>query len=94
MNESEHLLHELAKKVDDFVFDHSIFPNAILLPTDEIDKFLEMDRKEIKDKLPTIAILIPIDSGTSLDLPLPVLLPVIATKLQRERAIILENKEL
>jgi hypothetical protein len=88
------LLEELAKKVDDFVYDHNIYPNAILLSVAEITTLTEVDRLEIKDKLPTIVSLIPIDCDLPIDLPLPVLLPTIATKIQRERTANIEKKDL
>jgi len=94
VSQGDILLQELTKKVDDFVFDHSIFPNAILLSVADIITLTEVDKEEVKNKLPTVACLIPIDCESLLDLPLPVLLPVVATKLQRKQVIILENKDL
>jgi len=88
------LLEELAKKVDDFVYDHNIYPNAILLSVAEIATLAEVNKPEINDKLPTIVSLIPIDCDLLIDLPLPVLLPTIATKLQRERTTNIEKKDL
>ena len=94
MTVSQDLLLELIQKVDDFVFDHDVFPNAILLSLDNIIVLAEMDRIEIKKNLPTIVSLIPVEDTLAFDLPLPVLLPVIATRLQRAKAIVLENKNL
>lgn len=87
------LLSDLIQKVDDFVFDHDVFPNAMLLSFEDVAVLATIDRAILKDSLPTIVSLIPVD-GTLFDLPLPVLLPVIATRLQRERSIILEGKNL
>lgn len=88
------LLDELMQKVDDFVFDHRTWPNAILLSMDDIEQLADIDRALIKNKLPTISCLIPVDSSLPFDLPLPVLLPVIATKRQRAQTIRLEGKDL
>jgi hypothetical protein len=94
MSQKESLLEELTQKVDDFVFDHHTWPNAILLSLENIETLADVDRVLIKDKLPTIICLIPIDSSLPFDLPLPVLLPVIATKRQRAQSINLESREL
>lgn len=93
-SESEILIQEIVKKVDDFVYDHNIFPNAVMLSVKHIIILTESDKKIIREALPTISCLIPLDNELTLDLPLPVLLPTIATKTQRERMIVLENRDL
>ncbi len=90
----EFFLNELVKRVEDFVFDHDIYPNAIIISYEDLSVVAAIDRLEIKAKLPMVVSLIPAQDPFAFDLPMPVLLPVVATKLQREQAIILENRKL
>lgn len=91
---SEQLLIDLIKRVEDFVFDHQTHPNAIIISYDDLSLVASIDRIKIKEGLPTVVSLIPALDPFSFDLPMPVLLPVIATKRQREQAIVLENRNL
>jgi hypothetical protein len=86
------LLNILSAKVIEFHSDHGTYPNAILLSIQDIEILGGIDQEIIKQKLPTIRSLIPSDLSF-FDTPMPVLLPVVATKLQRERAIFLESKD-
>jgi len=89
---SDALLDILSTKVVEFYNDHGTYPNAILLSIQDIEALGGVDHEVIKQKLPTIMSLIPNDLSF-FDTPMPILLPTLATKLQRERAIFLENKD-
>jgi hypothetical protein len=93
-NRGEILLNELAQRVEDFVFDHNTYPNAVIISYEDLAIVACIDRLKIKARLPTVMSLIPAQDPFAFDLPMPVLLPVVATKLQREQAIVLENRNL
>lgn len=94
MTPGEQLLDELVRRVEDFEFDHKIKPNAIILSYEDLAIIASVNRVLIKDKLEEVTTLIPAPDPFAFDLPMPVLLPTVATKLQRKQAIILENRNL
>ena len=94
MSERQMLLIELTQRVEEFYFDHETYPNAIIVSYDHMKVLADIDRQEIKNSLSTVMCLIPTRDPLAFDLPLPVLLPTVATKLQREQAIMLENRNL
>lgn len=94
MTPGEQLLDELVRRVEDFEFDHKIRPNAIILSYTDLAIVASINRTLIKEKLGDVTTLIPAPDPFAFDLPMPVLLPTVATKLQRRQAIVLENRNL
>ena len=84
----ERCLLMLARKVKEFRLGRNIDPNAMLISIDEIDIIGEIDRDLLQKQIPEISCFIPAPRSPALrgyDLPLPILLPEVVTKSQRER---------
>lgn len=86
------LLSSLAEKIKEFEQAHGTRPNAILMTQCAVERITE-----IQDLLEGIDCIIPVPDysavGRYYDLPLPVLLPKIATLSQRRKLTTLRGKD-
>lgn len=82
------ILALLVQKIEEFKIGRKIAPNAVLISLDHVELLSELSGEVLQEKLPGIDCLVPVPESPAFqgyDLPLPALLPVIATKSQREK---------